>query len=237
MSQAIIVTRKEHSNGTFDVVYENPAETGSLAAANAESMLLFEAIAVSVAQHIHGNSYRDPEDHVKGQKFLEVIGLYNDLAEDENPPSIANIIEVLGTMPSDAVTSYAAMIKNIHISGSIFANQDTTQLRGLVTITYRDLETGDLRKVRLSGLLDEEVGLALRSPYETALQTGELTVIPAPNKNSFTEKVTPVSVSQKMKGEFHLSAKQMEELADMVALKLAHAFIRGQAASSRKPRK
>lgn len=228
MSQGISVTRKEHVNGTFDIIYENtvkgdePDEVYTLV--SAKWLNLFTAIVSSVATHVGADKYRDPEDQIKGQKFLNAIGLYCDPIAPQDVPSMGAVTMVLDTLSGETISGYAAMLKTIHISGSIFANQDTTQLRGLVTITYFDPDTEQLQKVRLSGLLDENVGLALRAPYTTAVEDETLVSIAAPKKEEF-EKKPATQPADKFKGPLTLSREQMEELSEMVAYKLASAFV------------
>lgn len=233
MSQGISVTRKEHVNGTFDIIYENtvkgdePDDVYTLV--NAKWLNLFTAIVAGVAANIHGNKYRDPEDQIKGQKFLASVDMYDETVESEHYPTMGTVTVLFDTMGGDLISDLASIIKTIHISGSIFANQDTTQLRGLVTITYLDPGTEQLQKVRLSGLLDENVGLALRAPYVRALEDETLVNIAAPKKEEF-EKKPATQPADKFKGQLTLSREQMEELSEMVAYKLASAFVHNHSA-------
>lgn len=201
MSQAIKVTRSEHANGTFDVIYRNAAVDAQMTENEQHAWLhLLTAVIAGVNTLLVTNTYRDAADVTKASTFIELLNptFGGVLGQTDKPaPTMGAIAAGIAQINEDSKGFFSALLESLHISSSIIVKEDTTQLRGLVTVAYR-LTTGEIAKVRLSGVLEEAVGLALRAPYNAAVEAGTLEVIPAePKPAAKTEKVEKVEEAPK----------------------------------------
>lgn len=228
MTQVNTVTKNEHANGTFDVIYRNP-KSGD--ANGTESAYLWTHLITAVIAGVSGmlaqNSYRDQTDKDKATAFIEGLAENFKLlfVKLETGEGVAYQNRTMGEIGADvALLSeeeqmlLSKVLDTIHVSGSIVSKEDPAQMSGLVTITYFLPGQENFAKVRLSGRQIEAVGLALRAPYVKALENGTLEVSAA---KIDTERAAPAAPAKKPNlGELRLPKDQLDYLANAISANL-----------------
>jgi len=259
MSQVIKVALQKRANENFDVIYRNDIGSSIIDAEKQANLApgthlmpdapsvvrkLISGVIAGVQKQYIKDGYKDKTDKHRAEFFLDEIskqfGLLSIGVKSEDSP-LADLVWTVDTIENtlfaprldvNQVKAILTKIESVHMTGGMLVNENIEQLRGLVTISYRKMD-GLLGKVRFSGQIPADVGVALRQPYQEARANNTVVEITISGKKSVgaaksvreqpAEQTQPVKMKEKFNYE-RLCQEDKEEIADMVARKLIQAM-------------